>query len=149
MRDKQVYAVDANSYFARPGPRVVEGVELLAHLIHPELFKWEGPREAFQWIEFSTTASTTGFAKTFSRKNHLERQRADHFSYPRENKAEELFELRPGVYVRPDCRKLWLLVRTVAERSTTCRRRQGLSLSRLSSRDDCEIGSGCFTPGAG
>jgi iron complex transport system substrate-binding protein len=38
VRDRRVYAVDANSYFARPGPRVVEGAEILAHLIHPELF---------------------------------------------------------------------------------------------------------------
>ena len=37
-RNGRVYAVDANSYFARPGPRVVEGAELLAQLIHPELF---------------------------------------------------------------------------------------------------------------
>jgi len=44
VRDGRVYAVDANSYYARPGPRVVEGTELLAHLIHPELFKWDGPR---------------------------------------------------------------------------------------------------------
>ncbi len=35
-----VYAVDANAYFARPGPRVVEGVELLAHLFHPDLVHW-------------------------------------------------------------------------------------------------------------
>lgn len=35
-----VYAVDANAYFARPGPRVIEGVELLAHLFHPELVAW-------------------------------------------------------------------------------------------------------------
>ena len=38
VRNNRVYAVDANSYFARPGPRVVEGAELLARLIHPELF---------------------------------------------------------------------------------------------------------------
>lgn len=38
VRNGRVYAVDANSYFARPGPRVVEGAELLASLIHPELF---------------------------------------------------------------------------------------------------------------
>jgi iron complex transport system substrate-binding protein len=44
----RVYAVDANSYFARPGPRVVEGTELLAHLLHPDLFEWRGPREAFR-----------------------------------------------------------------------------------------------------
>lgn len=42
-----VFAVDADSYFARPGPRVVEGVELLAHLIHPDLFSWSGPRQAY------------------------------------------------------------------------------------------------------
>ncbi len=33
----RVYAVDANSYFSRPGPRLAPGVELLAHLLHPEL----------------------------------------------------------------------------------------------------------------
>jgi iron complex transport system substrate-binding protein len=44
----QVYAVDANSYFARPGPRVVEGTELLAHLLHPDLFEWNGPQGAFR-----------------------------------------------------------------------------------------------------
>jgi len=38
VRDNRVYAVDANAFFARPGPRVVEGAELLAQLIHPELF---------------------------------------------------------------------------------------------------------------
>lgn len=41
VRNDRVYAVDANSYFARPGPRVVEGAELLAHLIHPALFAGE------------------------------------------------------------------------------------------------------------
>jgi iron complex transport system substrate-binding protein len=51
VRNKQVYAVDANSYFARPGPRVVEGTELLAHLIHPDVFSWEGPSEAYCRIE--------------------------------------------------------------------------------------------------
>jgi len=40
ITDAAVYAVDANAYFARPGPRVAEGVELLAHLFHPELFRW-------------------------------------------------------------------------------------------------------------
>lgn len=38
----QLYAVDANAYFARPGPRVIEGVELLAHLFHPDLVAWAG-----------------------------------------------------------------------------------------------------------
>ena len=33
----QVYAVDAASSFSRPGPRLADGVELLGHLLHPEL----------------------------------------------------------------------------------------------------------------
>jgi iron complex transport system substrate-binding protein len=32
-----IIAVDAASYFSRPGPRIVDGLELLAWLIHPEL----------------------------------------------------------------------------------------------------------------
>lgn len=35
----QVWAVDANSFFSRPGPRLVDGVELLAALLHPEQFR--------------------------------------------------------------------------------------------------------------
>ncbi|MGN6258845.1 MAG: cobalamin-binding protein [Solirubrobacterales bacterium] len=35
----RVYAVDAASTFSRPGPRLVDGVELLAHLLHPELVR--------------------------------------------------------------------------------------------------------------
>ena len=32
----RVYAVDAASSFSRPGPRLIDGVELLSHLLHPE-----------------------------------------------------------------------------------------------------------------
>src|SRR5229473_3414232 len=59
VRDGRVYAVDANSYFARPGPRVVEGTELLAHLIHPDLFQWEGSPAAFRRVEFSKAVPTS------------------------------------------------------------------------------------------
>jgi iron complex transport system substrate-binding protein len=33
-----VWAVDANASFARPGPRLVDGVEALAAIFHPEVF---------------------------------------------------------------------------------------------------------------
>ncbi len=33
----EVVAVDAASYFSRPGPRIIDGLELLAHVLHPEL----------------------------------------------------------------------------------------------------------------
>ncbi len=45
--EAEVYAVDANAYFARPGPRVAEGVELLAHLFHPDRFAW--PHQHQPW----------------------------------------------------------------------------------------------------
>jgi iron complex transport system substrate-binding protein len=35
-RNGQVYAVDGSAYFSRPGPRVVDGVEILAHILHPD-----------------------------------------------------------------------------------------------------------------
>ena len=47
VRNNRVYAVDANSYFARPGPRVVDGGVLLAHLIHPDIIPWDGPSSAY------------------------------------------------------------------------------------------------------
>ncbi len=46
-----VYAVDANAYFARPGPRVVEGVELLAHLFHPDLVRWSHSEQPWKRID--------------------------------------------------------------------------------------------------
>jgi iron complex transport system substrate-binding protein len=38
VRQGQVYAVDGNAYFNRPGPRLVDSLEILAGLIHPDLF---------------------------------------------------------------------------------------------------------------
>jgi iron complex transport system substrate-binding protein len=51
ISDAVVYAVDANAYFARPGPRVVEGVELLAHLFHPNLVPWSHAERPWDRIE--------------------------------------------------------------------------------------------------
>ena len=33
---RRVVAVDASAYFSRPGPRLVDGLELLAHVLHPD-----------------------------------------------------------------------------------------------------------------
>ena len=38
VKQNQVWAVDATSYFSRPGPRVVDGTEILARILHPEIF---------------------------------------------------------------------------------------------------------------
>jgi iron complex transport system substrate-binding protein len=36
VRKGEVYAVDGNSHFSRPGPRLVEGLEVLARILHPD-----------------------------------------------------------------------------------------------------------------
>jgi iron complex transport system substrate-binding protein len=53
VKHGKVYAVDANAYFARPGPRLVEGVELLAHLVHPDHFAWNGAADSYGLVRQS------------------------------------------------------------------------------------------------
>jgi|SRR5215211_346826 len=38
VRNGNVFAVDATSYFSRPGPRIVDGLEILAWAMHPDAF---------------------------------------------------------------------------------------------------------------
>jgi hypothetical protein len=64
IRDKRVFAVNANAYFARPGPRVVDGVELLAHLIHPQLLDWHGPTDAFRLVQVPGDSQSATRIKT-------------------------------------------------------------------------------------
>jgi len=40
--------VDGNQYFNRPGPRLVDSVEIMAEVIHPEYFERKYPEDA--WI---------------------------------------------------------------------------------------------------
>jgi iron complex transport system substrate-binding protein len=37
VRNERVYAVDGHQFFHRPGPRLVDSAEILAHILHPEL----------------------------------------------------------------------------------------------------------------
>ena len=48
----QVFLVDANSYFSRSGPRLVEGLELLAEILHPEYFTNVAPVHSYIRFEF-------------------------------------------------------------------------------------------------
>jgi iron complex transport system substrate-binding protein len=41
-----VVAVDASAYFSRPGPRLVTGIEVLAHILHPDHVESPGPGKA-------------------------------------------------------------------------------------------------------
>jgi len=44
-RDGQIYLVNASAYFARPGPRIVDSLELLAGTLHPKEFPEFTPRD--------------------------------------------------------------------------------------------------------
>ncbi|HTC71696.1 MAG TPA: cobalamin-binding protein [Solirubrobacteraceae bacterium] len=45
LRAQRVLAVDASAYFSRPGPRLIAGLELLAHILHPDRVP-EAPAQA-------------------------------------------------------------------------------------------------------
>ncbi len=45
-RETQVWALDANSFLSRPGPRVIDGIELLARVLHSTLFGAPSPSAA-------------------------------------------------------------------------------------------------------
>ena len=52
VRERQVFVVDGNQYFNRPGPRIADSLEILAELFHPDKFDF-GHRET-GWVPFST-----------------------------------------------------------------------------------------------
>jgi iron complex transport system substrate-binding protein len=55
VRNGRVYALEASSYFSRPGPRLVTGIEALAKLLHPAV---EVSREAEDGILPITTGAS-------------------------------------------------------------------------------------------
>ncbi len=50
IRTGQVYLTDGNQYFNRPGPRLVESLEILAEMMHPEAFHFG--HEGRGWIKY-------------------------------------------------------------------------------------------------
>ena len=48
VQDGRVYAVDGSAYFSRPGPRVVDGIEVLAEVIDPLAFDGMAPPDS--WV---------------------------------------------------------------------------------------------------
>jgi iron complex transport system substrate-binding protein len=43
----EIWVVDGSAYFSRPGPRIVDSLEILAELLHPELFRGRFPERRF------------------------------------------------------------------------------------------------------
>jgi iron complex transport system substrate-binding protein len=51
VKNNQLYITDGNQYFNRPGPRIVDSIEIVAEIIHPKLFNFG--YEGNGWIKFS------------------------------------------------------------------------------------------------
>ena len=56
VREGKVFALEANSYFSRPGPRLASGVEILARLFHAERANWQIPAGAVRSLQRVTSA---------------------------------------------------------------------------------------------
>lgn len=56
---KRLFAVDATAAFSEPGPRLVDGVELLGHLLHPDLIGPPG-NTAFKALKAPVTRPPQG-----------------------------------------------------------------------------------------
>ena len=51
VKENNVYAVDANSYFSKPSLRTITGIEILAQIIHPDIFgSLQLPKDSFTKI---------------------------------------------------------------------------------------------------
>ena len=51
VKENSVYAVDANSYFSKPSLRTITGIEVLASIIHPDVFDdLQLPEDSFSKI---------------------------------------------------------------------------------------------------
>ena len=59
VRNNRVYATNGSDYFSRPGPRIVDSLEILAHLVHPEMFESPKFEAAFASVELAGVSLTT------------------------------------------------------------------------------------------
>jgi iron complex transport system substrate-binding protein len=50
VRGGRVFAVDGSAYFSRPGPRVIDGIELLAEIFDPEAFADSAPADSWTQV---------------------------------------------------------------------------------------------------
>lgn len=58
VRHEQIYAVDGSSYFNRPGPRLINGIEILAEILHPEVFGGIAPERTVQPVQLLQLETT-------------------------------------------------------------------------------------------
>jgi iron complex transport system substrate-binding protein len=52
----RVYATDGSAYFSRSGPRLIDGLEILAAILHPDAVTWTVPPNA--WVRLAPQTGT-------------------------------------------------------------------------------------------
>ncbi len=62
VRNNRVYALEANGYFSRPGPRLGTGIEILAKVFHPSLQVSQEAESAILPVASETNATRTASA---------------------------------------------------------------------------------------
>jgi iron complex transport system substrate-binding protein len=62
VRNNRVYALEANGYFSRPGPRLGTGIEILAKVLHPSLQVSQEAESAILPVASETNAARTASA---------------------------------------------------------------------------------------
>lgn len=50
VQNKRLYVADGNQYFNRPGPRLLESLEILAEIFYPQLFQFGHEGQA--WLNY-------------------------------------------------------------------------------------------------
>lgn len=57
-KNNRIFATNGSDYFSRPGPRIIDSLEILAHLIHPELFAPPQLTQAFAAVDLAAIQTT-------------------------------------------------------------------------------------------
>lgn len=50
VRNRRIYAVNGHAFYSRSGPRLVDGLEIMGKMIHPEIFGQDLPEQGARWL---------------------------------------------------------------------------------------------------
>jgi len=67
VRDGRVFAADGNAHFNRPGPRLVDSLEILAEIVHPQLYPQPSHRST-GWRPVMRSETASGVESTERRR---------------------------------------------------------------------------------
>ena len=51
FKNKKIFIADGNQFFNRPGPRLIESLEIFAEIIHPKIFNFKHKGKG--WVNYN------------------------------------------------------------------------------------------------